>query len=79
MAAPEEIMRIPIPKNPIRKREDGSTEIGGLTLPEYAKATAALASMWALVAIFSAVLFIAAKEIRAGTDVFQRPGDAIGG
>lgn len=72
-------MHFPKPKNPIRKREDGSTEFGGLTAPEYGKACGALCAVWALVASFTAVLFVVAQAVRAGSGPLVRPGTAIWG
>lgn len=68
--------KVPKPKNPIKKREDGSTEVGGLTPPEWGKACGALFLVWAIVAAFTAVMFVAAQAVRGGMDTLDRPGDA---
>jgi hypothetical protein len=63
------------PSNPIRKRDDGSTEISGLTAPECGKACGALLFVWAVVAAFTAVMFVAAQSIRDSKEILARPGD----
>lgn len=67
-------MALPSISNPIRKREDGSLEISGLTPAEATKGSAALLVVWAIVAGFTAVMFIAAKSISG--EPLERPGAA---
>jgi hypothetical protein len=68
-------MQLPRPKNPLRKRDDGSTELAGLTAGETVKSCGAILFVWALFAAFTAVMFIAAQAVRAGKDTLDRPGD----
>ena len=62
------------PRNIVRKRENGSTEVLGLTGLEWLSTVGALITLWALMAAVFIGLLAAAENIRGRGEVFIRPG-----
>jgi hypothetical protein len=71
------MVQLPKMKSPIQKRDDGSTQIIGLTGPECLKCSGLFLFSWGLMAAFTATMYVAALGVRGASDVFVRPGSPI--
>lgn len=68
-------MKLPKLSNPIKKREDGKTVVGGLTGPEWGITIFALCVLWIIQGLIFTGLLSAATAIRDGRgSLFGRPG-----
>mmetsp|Transcript_4637 Transcript_4637/g.14011 ORF Transcript_4637/g.14011 Transcript_4637/m.14011 type:complete len:80 (-) Transcript_4637:268-507(-) len=58
----------------LRRREDGGLAFFGMTLSEWLQVTFALLAMYAFIAVFFAVVYLAAVHFRERRGTLERPG-----